>query len=147
MLMDSLIPIFERDIRKLKDEIGLYETDEQLWIVTGDTKNSGGNIALHLIGNLKHFIGAVIGETGFVRDRDAEFGTTAGTRAAIMSDIDETIAIVTTALGKLTDEDLTRDFPVQKWGDTRRTDLMLLHLFGHLSYHLGQINYHRRMTA
>jgi hypothetical protein len=147
MLTESLIPIFERDLNKLKDEIGLYETDEQLWIVPDGIKNSGGNLALHLVGNLNHFIGSVLGENGYVRDRDAEFGTKNGTRAEIAAMVLETIPVVSSALGKLTAEALVKDFPVQKHDETRRVDFMLLHLYGHFSYHLGQINYHRRLTA
>jgi hypothetical protein len=147
MLTESLIPIFERDLNKLKDEIGLYGTDEQLWVVQGDIKNSGGNLALHLIGNLNHFIGAVLGENGYVRNRDAEFDTKSGTRAEIAAMVLETIPVVSSALGKLTAEALVKDFPVQKHDETRRVDFMLLHLYGHFNYHLGQINYHRRLTA
>jgi uncharacterized damage-inducible protein DinB len=147
MLTESLIPTFERDLNKLKAEIELYETDEQLWIVPDGISNSGGNLALHLVGNLNHFIGAVLGENGYVRNRDAEFSTKSGTRAEIAAMILETIPVVSSALGKLTAEALVKDFPVQKHDETRRVDFMLLHLFGHFSYHLGQINYHRRLTA
>lgn len=146
MLTESLIPIFERDLNKLKEEIELYETDEQLWTVRGEIKNSGGNLALHLVGNLNHFIGAVLGENGYVRNRDAEFSTKNGTRAEIAAMVLETVPVVSSALGKLTAEALVKDFPVQKHDETRRMDFMLLHLFGHFSYHLGQINYHRRLT-
>lgn len=147
MLTESLVPIFERDLNKLKDEIELYKTDEQLWAVREGIANSGGNLALHLIGNLNHFIGAVLGENGYVRDRSAEFSTKSGTRAEIAAMVLETVPVVSSALGKLTAEMLVKDFPVQKHDETRRMDFMLLHLFGHFSYHLGQINYHRRLTA
>lgn len=147
MLTESLIPIFERDLNKLKDEIEQYTTDDQLWIVPDGIKNSGGNLALHLVGNLNHFIGAVLGENGYVRNRDAEFSTKGGTRAEIVAMVLETIPVVSSALGKLTAEALVKDFPVQKHDETRRVDFMLLHLYGHFSYHLGQINYHRRLTA
>jgi uncharacterized damage-inducible protein DinB len=147
MLTESLIPIFERDLLKLHDEIGLYKTDEDLWVLRGEIKNSGGNLALHLVGNLNHFIGAILGETGYVRNRDAEFDTRIGTRAEIMAMIKETIPVVSAALGKLTAEALVKDFPVQKHDETRRVDFMLLHLYGHFNYHLGQVNYHRRLTS
>jgi uncharacterized damage-inducible protein DinB len=147
MLTESLVPIFERDLNKLKEAIESYETDEKLWVVSGEIKNSGGNLALHLIGNLNHFIGAVLGENGYVRNRDAEFDTKNGTRAEIAAMVLETVPVVSSALGKLTAEALVKDFPVQKHEETRRTDFMLLHLYGHFNYHLGQINYHRRLTA
>ena len=147
MFTESLIPIFERDLAKLRDEIGLYRTDEQLWVLHGEITNSGGNLALHLVGNINHFIGSILGETGYVRNRDAEFDTKIGTRAEIIDMIQETIPVISSALGKLTAESMVKDFPVQKHDETRRTDFMLLHLFGHFSYHLGQINYHRRLTS
>jgi hypothetical protein len=147
MLTESLIPIFERDMVKLENEIAAYETDEKLWTVRGEIKNSGGNLALHLIGNLNHFIGSILGETGYVRNRDAEFDTKTGTREEIVAMIRETIPVVSSALGKLTAESMVKDFPVQKHDETRRVDFMLLHLYGHFSYHLGQINYHRRLTS
>jgi hypothetical protein len=147
MLTESLIPIFERDLVKLETEIAAYETDEQLWTVRGEIKNSGGNLALHLIGNLNHFIGSILGETGYVRNRDAEFDTKRGTRGEIIEMIKNTTPVVSSALGKLTAEALVKDFPVQKHDETRRVDFMLLHLYGHFSYHLGQINYHRRLTS
>lgn len=147
MLTESLIPLFERDLLKLRDEIEMYGSDEQLWRVRGEIKNSGGNLALHLVGNLNHFIGSILGETGYVRNRDAEFDTKVGTKAEIIEMIKNTIPVISSALGKLTAEGLVKDFPVQKHEETRRTDFMLLHLFGHFSYHLGQINYHRRLTS
>jgi uncharacterized damage-inducible protein DinB len=147
MLTESLIPIFERDLLKLRDEIEQYGSDEQLWTVSGEIKNSGGNLALHLVGNLNHFIGSILGESGYVRNRDAEFDTKTGTKAEIITMVQETIPVVSSALGKLTAEAMVKDFPVQKHDETRRMDFMLLHLYGHFSYHLGQINYHRRLTS
>jgi uncharacterized damage-inducible protein DinB len=147
MMTESLIPLFERDLVKLEKEIAAYENDEMLWTMRGEIKNSGGNLALHLIGNLNHFIGAILGENGYVRNRDAEFETKTGTRAEIIEMIKETIPVVSSALGKLTAESMVKDFPVEKNDETRRVDFMLLHLYGHFSYHLGQINYHRRLTS
>lgn len=147
MLTESLIPIFERDLLKLKKEIEAYETDDQLWVLRGEIKNSGGNLALHLIGNVNHFIGAILGETGYVRNRDAEFESKNVTREEIVKMIVDTVPVISSALGKVDAQSLIQDFPVQKWDEPRRADYMLLHLFGHFSYHLGQINYHRRLTS
>ena len=147
MLKDSFIELFERDLNKLRDEIKLYKSDEDLWIVKGEISNSGGNLCLHLIGNLKHFIGATLGQTGFVREREKEFSSKNILRQELNEEIEKTIEAVKLGLNKLSAEDFDKDFPIENREEIVRTDFMLLHLFGHLSYHLGQINYHRRLLS
>lgn len=145
MLKAALVEIFERDLNKLKDEINSYKNDESLWIITGDASNSGGNLCLHLIGNLNHFIGALLDETGFVRDRDSEFSSKNVSREELGESIEKTIKTVVESLNKLSDEDFDKDFPIEKHGKDQKIDYMLLHLLTHFNYHLGQINYHRRL--
>ena len=145
MLKAALLEIFERDLNKLKDEINLYKDEESLWTITGEVSNSGGNLCLHLIGNLNHFIGALLGETGFVRERESEFSSKNVSREEISENIEKTIKTVVESLAKLSDEDFDKDFPIEKHGTAQKIDYMLLHLLTHLNYHLGQINYHRRL--
>ena len=145
MLKAALLEIFERDLNKLKDEINLYKDEESLWIVTGEVSNSGGNLCLHLIGNLNHFIGALLGETGFVRERESEFSSKNVSREELSENIEKTIKTVVESLDKLSDEDFDKDFPIEKHGTAQKVDYILLHLLTHLNYHLGQINYHRRL--
>jgi hypothetical protein len=147
MLKDSFVEIFERDLNKLKDEINLYKSDEDLWTVKGEISNSGGNLCLHLLGNLNHFIGAVLGQSGYVRERDLEFSSKGVSRETLKEQIAKTIEVVKTSLDKLSTEDFNKNFPIEKRGEIIRMDFMLLHLFGHFSYHLGQINYHRRLIS
>lgn len=144
MLKEVLLNIYERDLQKFKEEINLYENDVDLWKTGGQITNSGGNLCLHLIGNLKHFFGANLGKTGFVRDRDAEFSTKVGSRAELLTEIDQAIGIVTETLKNLTDEDFKADYPEKYHGESVTTGWMLAHLLTHLDYHRGQINYHRR---
>lgn len=146
MLKQSLINIFERDLNKLKSEIELYEDENNLWKIEEGISNSAGNLCLHLIGNLNHFIGATLDKNGFVRNRDAEFSTKNVSRENLLSEINKTIETVKTALQNLKDEDLDGNFPVEKHSETVETNFMLLHLLTHFNYHLGQINYHRRLT-
>jgi hypothetical protein len=146
MLKPALLEIFERDLRKLAEEVNLYATEADIWTVQPGIANSAGTLCLHLVGNLNHFIGALLGHTGYVRDRDSEFALRDVPRAVLLERIEDTIQVVTTALNGLPEGDFERDFPVQKHGQTVKTDFMLLHLQGHLSYHLGQVNYHRRLT-
>lgn len=148
MLKDTLQTIFERDLNKLKDEINLYETEADLWKTENQISNSAGNLCQHLIGNLNHFIGSTLGETGYVRNRDEEFAARNASRETLLRDIDRTIEAVKTGLQKVSDEDLaTGNFPIEKHGETKRMDFMLLHLLTHFNYHLGQINYHRRLIS
>ncbi len=145
MLKNSLIELFERDLQKLKTEIDLYKDEDNLWVVKEGISNSAGNLCLHLIGNLNHFIGATLGNTGYVRHRDDEFSLKNIPRQDLTMNIENCILIVKSTLLKLTDDDFVKEFPLEKHGTIVSTIDMLLHLFGHLSYHLGQINYHRRL--
>lgn len=145
MLKDTLIELFDRDLQKLKIEINLYKDENNLWIVKEGISNSAGNLCLHLMGNLNHFIGAALGHTGYVRHRDDEFALKNILREDLLLNIDNCILVLNATFSKLTEADLEKDFPLEKHGTIVTTKHMLLHLFGHLSYHLGQINYHRRL--
>lgn len=145
MLKQPLILIFERELNRLKEEINLYADENKLWIVDKNIINSAGNLTLHLIGNLNHFIGAVLGNTGYIRDRDKEFSDKNVSREKIVMDIDSTINMVKHILSTVSDEVLTSQFPEKKQGQEHPTSFILLHILAHLEYHLGQINYHRRL--
>ena len=145
MLKDTLIEIFERDLHKLKEEINFYKNERDLWIIEKEINNSAGNLCLHLIGNLNHFIGTTLGETGFVRDRENEFSAKNETRQNLTNEIEKTIETVKNSLNKLSDDAFDKNFPVEKHGKVVKMDFMLLHLLTHFNYHLGQINYHRRL--
>lgn len=147
MLKTVLIQLFERDLLKLKEEIHLYTREEDLWAVNGAISNSAGNLCLHLIGNLNHFVGAQAGKTGYVRERDKEFSDKHVPRVQLLAAIDDTIDVVTSTLQAMPHAALEELFPGGKRGEPVQTDYMLLHLLSHLSYHLGQINYHRRLLA
>lgn len=145
MVKEALLEIFERDLGKLKEEISLYTNENNLWKTEKQISNSGGNLALHLIGNLNHFIGATLGNTGYVRERDKEFSDKNIPVQKILDNIDATIIVVKNTLSNLTAEDFEKVFPLEKHGQIVKTDFMLMHLLAHLEYHLGQINYHRRL--
>ena len=145
MLKESLLEIFERDLNKLKDEISLYKDENSLWVIKKEISNSAGNLCLHLIGNLNHFIGAILGQTGYERDRENEFAAKNIPRQELVNKIETTVQVVINTLNKLSVEDFEKDFPIQKHDKIVKTDFMLLHLITHFNYHLGQINYHRRL--
>jgi len=148
MLQSILSDLYQRDLNKLKQEIEQYSDESDLWKKRGSIPNSGGNLCQHLCGNLRHFMGAVLGETGYVRDRDAQFATHGVTRTDLLNEIDATIADVTNTLAKVTDETLASDYPIDVFGKGPfKTDWFLVHLATHFNYHLGQLDYHRRLVA
>jgi uncharacterized damage-inducible protein DinB len=147
MTKETLSEIFERDLKKLSDEINLYSDESFLWKLKPGISNSAGNLCLHLIGNLNHFIGATLGNTGFVRERDKEFSLKNIPRNEILTEIEKTIKVVSSTIKGLSNEDLDKNFPLEIFGKQVKTEWMLIHLLTHLNYHLGQINYHRRMSA
>jgi len=148
MLQTILSELYERDLNKLKNEIEQYSNEADLWKKAGSIPNSAGNLCLHLCGNLRHFIGATLADTGYVRDRDLEFSNEGVTRATLLGEIDATIADVKNTLAQVSDQTLSSDYPIDVFGKGPfKTDWFLVHLATHFNYHLGQINYHRRMLA
>jgi uncharacterized damage-inducible protein DinB len=146
-MLQTLSPLFDRDLQKLKDEVSAYPAESQLWILMPGISNSGGNLCLHLCGNLQHFIGAALGGTGYVRQRDLEFSRKDVPRTDMLAEIERTRQVVATTLAQFPESDLLRDFPFPKHDTLVSAEHMLLHLYAHLNYHLGQINYHRRMIG
>ncbi len=147
MLNEILIQLYERDLAKLKTEVEQYADDADMWKKSGEITNSAGNLALHLTGNLKHFIGTVLGGSGFVRNRDLEFSDSGVSRADMLADIDETNTVIKSTIEKLTDADFSKTYPIEVFGQPMTTGYFLIHLATHLNYHLGQINYHRRIMG
>ena len=145
MLKETLIEIFERDLQKLVTEINLYKDEDKLWLVSKGISNSAGNLCLHLLGNLNHFIGATLGHTGYVRYRDDEFSLKNIPRQDLVTNIQNCKLIVKESLANLSEAELQNYFPLNVFGKKNTTAFMLVHLATHLSYHLGQINYHRRL--
>lgn len=145
MLTDCLAVLFERELLKLKSEMITYADETQLWGTTAQINNSGGNLCLHLLGNLQHFIGSVLGQSGYIRNRPEEFSQKSIPVAEISKTIDQTILIVTTTIKSLSTETLAKEYPIKVFDQAMSTEYFLLHLLGHLNYHLGQINYHRRI--
>lgn len=140
----SVVTLFERDMDRLHAEINLYKDETLLWKTIGTTTNTAGNLCLHLVGNLNHFIGAVLGNSGYVREREAEFTLKNIPKRELLTSIFDVKKTMIHTLETLSPEDLKSDYPLQPFGYPISTEYFLLHLSGHLNYHLGQINYHRR---
>ena len=147
MPKESLIKIFTRDITKLKDEILSYNDESSLWKVSGEIKNSAGNLCLHVTGNLHHFIGTVLGGGDFKRNREAEFNSKNVPKTELLEGIEEVLNVTNKTLDSLTEEDFKKIYPVNVFKEEMTTEFFLIHLSCHLNYHLGQINYHRRILG
>lgn len=145
MLKETLKTLYRRDLEKLRQEIDSYKDEKKLWFIEKQIPNSAGNLCLHLIGNLNAFIGAELGKTGYVRQRDLEFSLKDIPKSELLKKIDETIVVVEDALDTLTDEQFNREYPIVVFTDKMTTGYFLVHLATHLNYHLGQVNYHRRL--
>jgi hypothetical protein len=137
--------LFERDLDRLRAELDAYSDDDRLWQVAKDIKNSAGNLIMHICGNLHHYIGAVLSETGYVRDRDFEF-TGRVAREELERGIDETKRVVGDYFASASEDDWAEDYPANPLGSRMSISHFLIHLYGHLHYHLGQVNYHRRFV-
>ncbi|AUC81709.1 DinB family protein [Lacinutrix sp. Bg11-31] len=145
MLIETLIKLFKRDLNALILEIEAYVDEDNLWIVDGSIKNSTGNLCLHLVGNLNTFIGASLGNTGYIRQRDLEFLLKNVPKTELIKQVEDTILVVENTLRTLAETDLQKEYKRRVFEDTMTTEYFLIHLTMHLSYHLGQINYHRRL--
>jgi len=147
MITQELKKVFIKDLEKLKEEISLYSDEQSLWKVEKEIANSAGNLCLHLVGNLNQFIGATMGNTGYIRNRDQEFATKNVPQKDLIKMVEGTIATVKNTLSKVTDEQLKEEYPLLVFKEKTSTGYFLFHLSSHLGYHLGQINYHRRLVA
>ena len=145
MDIEILKSLFARDLNKLKEEISLYKNEAAIWKTEGAISNAAGNLCLHLVGNLNTYIGAVYAHTGYVRNRPLEFSSKNISRDELIQKIDATIQVVEQGLSNLAVENLKEDFPIIIWDKPANTGYTLVHLCTHLSYHLGQVNYHRRL--
>jgi len=144
MLIPTLKTLFTRDLTKLKNEIASYQDENAVWRSNQYINNSAGNLCLHIVGNLNTYIGAEIGKTNFVRNRELEFSAKNIPKDELIEKIEDTITVVNESLDKLTEADMTKSYPLLVL-DTKTTyAFFLVHLSSHLSYHLGQITYHHR---
>lgn len=145
MIINSLKALYSRDLNKLKMEIEAYQNEEKLWKTDKNISNSAGNLCLHLVGNLNHFIGTQLGNTGYIRDRELEFSLKNVSRTELITKVEATAAMIDSVLSQLSEQDLKNEYPLVVFESKMTTDYFLIHLIAHLDYHLGQINYHRRL--
>ena len=145
MLSNLLADFYEKDIRKLIEEVNLFNNEENLWKIEGSVKNSCGNLVLHIIGGLNHFIGATLARTGYLRNRDQEFSRKGVERKELVAQLEALSSMINKTVSALTKEDMEAEFPI--FFDKPKTSVsyVLVQLLAHLNYHLGQVNYLRRI--
>lgn len=144
-LIDILKTLFLRDLGQLVNELTSYQNEAAIWKTDGQIANSAGNLCLHLVGNLNTYIGGELGKTGYVRDRPAEFARTNVPRADLIALIENTATMIDQTLSNVPEHQLAEEYPLLVFAEKTSTGYLLVHLATHLTYHLGQINYHRRL--
>jgi hypothetical protein len=136
---------FLQGLDTLRDEIKEVDSVGRLWTTSGEILNPPGTLALHLSGNIQHFIGAMLGKSGYVRQRDNEFNARDLTADQLLAEIAAARHCVVATFVHIHDTTLSTKYPVQFLGNDRTTMEVLFILYGHMQYHLGQINYLKRM--
>ncbi|MEZ0539288.1 DinB family protein [Fibrella arboris] len=147
MLLETLSALFTRDLNRVKTELSHYHDESTIWAVPPGITNSAGNLCLHLIGNLNTYIGGELGQSGYVRYRELEFSLRDVPRAVMLAQLDDTIGMVSQTLLALEETRLNEEYPMLVFEQKTSTGYLLVHLATHLGYHLGQINYHRRLVG
>jgi hypothetical protein len=146
-LAADLAAMLDRDLRTLRRELEAYPDERQIWQPVPGLANTAGTLALHLAGNLRHYVGARWGGTGYVRNRDAEFARRDVSRAELIAEIERAREAVVAGLGAVRPEELDAEFPELIGGCRVRTGDFLVHTAVHFAYHLGQVDSHRRVVT
>jgi len=141
----ALTALFERDLDKAIAALKAYRKESNLWVTSGEINNSAGNLLMHICGNLRHFIGSTLGDSGYIRRRDDEFNLKDVKKSEILAELKTTKKMLKQVLPQLKEEQMDSIYPINVFGKEMTTRFFLMHLSGHLNYHLGQINYHRRL--
>jgi hypothetical protein len=139
--------MLRRELGAVRRSVEAYPDDAALWILPPGLPNAGGTIALHLAGNLQHYLGAKLGQSGYIRNRDAEFARRGVSRKEILAELDAAAAAIDRGIGAVTEDTLTRPYPEHMAGKPVQTGDFVVHLLAHLAYHLGQLDYHRRVVT
>jgi hypothetical protein len=143
----GLAALFSRDLTRLIQELQAFPSDATLWERAPGVKNSAGNLVLHLEGNLREYVGRQMGQVAYSRTRDREFALTGVSRDEMVRRMQDVKELVAKVVAPLSDSELGATYPEDVLG-TRLSSLdFLVHLHGHLNFHLGQIDYLRRILT
>ncbi len=144
-MLKELNEMYVRYLKMAIDDIAAYTNEQDIWKVAPGINNSAGNLALHLAGNLRLFVGAILGDTPYERNRDAEFSLKDIPQKELLALLSLTSNVVVSTLNKMEEGSTANIYPTDKFGEGKTINYVLFHLLAHLAYHQGQINYHRRL--
>jgi len=147
MFSDWIARVMIRDIDSVRDQLNAYTDETDIWRLVPGIANSAGTLALHLAGNVQYYIGAHLGATGYVRDREAEFTARDVPRSELLAQIEAARTALMKTLPALDAGALDSVYPTEVAGLRPSVGQFLVHLATHLAYHLGQIDYHRRTVT
>ena len=133
IILETLLKLFDRDLQRLEEEINLYQSEESIWKLGGEIKNTAGNLCLHLFGNLQHYIGTILGRTTYVRNRDNEFAAKGISRTELIAEIQKTRQTVRETLETLKPSVLEAEYPEKVYDYPMTTAYFLIHLTAHLN--------------
>jgi uncharacterized damage-inducible protein DinB len=142
----EMTALFKRDITRVIQQLQAFP-DDLLWNVAPGVTNTAGNLVLHLEGNLREYIGRQLGNVEYQRKRDEEFSGRGASAAQLITRMEAVRELVIPVVASLSSEALTAAYPESVLGGGLSTRQFLMHLLGHLNYHLGQIDYLRRMLT
>lgn len=146
-LSHELAALFRRDLTQLVRQIAAFRTTSDLWIKPEGAGNSVGNLALHLNGNLREYIGRQLGNAAYIRYRDLEFEAMGDSIETLMGKIEPLPELICGIVSGLSSETLDSLYPENVLGIPLTTRQFLIHLLSHLNYHLGQIDAIRRIVT
>jgi len=143
-LNDELMRLMVRELEGFQREIGLFPDDETAWRTVPGITNSAANLAMHVAGGLQHFVGTLLGKTGYSRNRALEFSRRLGSRAEIIAELDRAITSVREVMPRLSEADLSGEIGPPVIDAPVGVRIFLIHLCAHAAMHLGQAGYLRR---
>ncbi len=146
-ILNDIRSLLVRDLETMAREIAMFADDETIWKTPEGITNPAGTLVLHVCGNLKHFIGAVLGGTEYVRNRPAEFSERSATRQALIDELKDTMDTIDEIVPSVPESELNGEYPELVGGCKQNTRLFLIHLCTHLALHVGQVGYLRRILT
>jgi Protein of unknown function (DUF1572) len=140
----ELAVLFRRDLTRMAQEIEAFPNEEALWKTLPGVTNSAGNLALHIEGNLREYIGRQLGKLDYTRKRDLEFSSKEVSKKDLAARLSELRESIPSVISQLSEEQMEMDYPEVVLGVPLSTRQFLISLYGHLNWHLGQVDYLRR---
>jgi hypothetical protein len=143
----AMAAVISRELKTIERELNAYPSEPQIWELPAGLPNSAGTLALHAAGNLQHFVGAVLGGSSYVRDRDAEFSRRGVPRAELVEGLHRADRAVLETLASMEQARFAQEYPLPVANRRVNTGEFIMHLATHLAYHAGQLDFHRRIVT